>query len=145
MDADAGGLLARPARRGSSLDVDMAAKRYARICFIPIMADIKATFRVVGALTRSTVGGEPAHPLEDALYWIWSWRLQVSRLRTTTSAQGQGDTDIERRRSYSCASFDEHMLAVTGWNLARALSSATPYLPEASVAQHSHDALRFST
>lgn len=34
------------------------------------------------------------------------------------------------------------MLAVTGWNLARALSAATPHLPEASVAQHTRDALR---
>lgn len=106
------------------------------------MAELKATFRVIGGLTRSTVGTEPPDPLEDALHWIWSWRVQVTRLEATTAAQGQGATPIERRQSFSSASFDEHILAVTGWNLARALSAAAPHLPEAGVAQRTRDALR---
>ena len=106
------------------------------------MTEVKATFKVVGAVTRSTVGGEPSDPLEDVLHWIWSWRTQLGRLQTSTGEQGAGDTAIDRRRSSSRASFDEHMLAVTGWNLTRALDAAQHRLPDITVAKHTRDALR---
>ena len=106
------------------------------------MTEVKATFKVVGAVTRSTVGDEPADPLEDVLHWVWSWRTQLRRLQTSTVEQGAGDTAIDRRRSSSRASFDEHMLAVVGWNLTRALDTAQGRLPEVTVSRHTRDALR---
>jgi hypothetical protein len=106
------------------------------------MAQIKSTFEVVGAITRSTVSAELVDPLEDVLHWIWSWRTQLNRLTVSTEAQGQGNTPVEKRQSYSRASFDEHMLAVTGWNLTRALNAAQPRLPTTELAQRTSDALR---
>lgn len=85
----------------------------------------------VGPLTRSTVGTGPVDPqaeaINDALHWIWSWRVQVRRLRESFEAEWAGGTVLEHRTALenrqvsSRFSFDEHMLVVTGWNLARAI------------------------
>ena len=110
------------------------------------MSTIKIKFQGVGPLTRSTVGSEPINPelqaLNDVLHWIWSWRVQVGRLVTSTDAQGVGESALEKRRSYSLASFDEHLLIVTGWNLARALRSAGKRFPSIATADTTHEPLR---
>ena len=84
-------------------------------------------------LTRSTVDEGPVEPrgqaLTDVLHWTWSWRLQADRLLASTNAQGGGDDDVAKRRSFSAASYDEHMLVVAGWNLARAVRRAEELFP----------------
>jgi hypothetical protein len=90
------------------------------------------TFKAVGPITRSTVGeGQPdpeEEALNDVLHWIWSWQLQVDRLRESTFSNPSGEIPLEYRKSSSRASYDEHMVAVVGWNLARALKRAEPYI-----------------
>ena len=97
-------------------------------------------------LTRSTVDNAPPDPAEqslnDVLHWVWSWRAQLKRLVATTNAQGQGDGDIEVRQSFSLASYDEHVLVVAGWNLARAIQKAGELFPSFRIAQDKAEALR---
>ncbi|MCH7875797.1 MAG: hypothetical protein IH965_10920 [Gemmatimonadetes bacterium] len=89
--------------------------------------------RFVGSIVRSTSGhgesDEDEEVLNDVLHWIWSWRLQLRRFRETTATQGQAETDVDRRRSYSAASYDEHIVAVVGWNLIRAIDRAADRFP----------------
>src|SRR3990172_9875865 len=90
-------------------------------------------------LTRSTVGKDVPDPDEEALgdivHWIWSWRVQVKRLIQSTKEQGSGSTPLEQRQSYSLASYDEHLLAVAGDNLRRAIALASERFPEIAVPQ----------
>ena len=107
---------------------------------------IKVRIQGVGPLTRSTVGSEPVPPeeeaLDDALHWIWSWRLQIRRINESFDAQGSGSTDVQRRQSWSRFSFDEHVLTVTGWNLARAINRAGAAYPEIQLSEQKSEALR---
>jgi hypothetical protein len=92
------------------------------------------TFKAVGPITRSTVGEGLPDPeeeaLNDVLHWIWSWQLQVDRLRESTFTNPSGENPLEYRKSSSRASYDEHIVAVVGWNLARALKRAQPYIQQ---------------
>lgn len=92
------------------------------------------TIRSVGPVTRTTVGNErPDSRLEvlgDVIHWVWSWRVQVTRFGESTRRQFEGRTTLEHRTSASRASYDEHMLVVAGWNLARALDCARKLYPE---------------
>jgi hypothetical protein len=112
----------------------------------PEKAQTVETRRNPGALTRSTVGSEPVPPeeevLDDVLHWIWSWRLQIKRISESFNAQGSGDTDVERRRSWSRFSFDEHVLTVTGGNLVRAIRRAEALFPEIKLPEGKSEALR---
>ena len=76
-------------------------------------------------ITRATVDKNPSdrrsEVLNDLLHWIWSWRVQLKRLAESTREQGSGANTIEKRQSFSCASLDEHLVAVVGWNLIRAI------------------------
>lgn len=100
----------------------------------------------MGGLTRRTVGHESVDPnveaISDVLHWIWSWRLQVVRLRQTTAKQGQGDSDVERRQSYSAASYDEHALAVVGCHVVRAVDRAGQRFGSIAVAEQQSEPLR---
>jgi len=78
----------------------------------------------------------------DALHWIWSWRLQVSRLRESFGAEWGGDVGIERRRAASRVSFDEHIVAVTGWHLARAVKRVETLVPAIRLSEEQTEALR---
>ena len=80
--------------------------------------------------------------MTDALHWIWAWRVQAERLVESTNAQGLGADQTERRRSYSRASLDEHLLIVVGWNLQRAIWAVSAFLPDAKPAEDHSDALR---
>ena len=99
-----------------------------------------------GALTRSTVGSEPVPPqeevLDDVLHWVWSWRLQIKRIGESFNLQGAGNNDVERRQSWSRFSYDEHILAVTGGNLVRAIARAEALFPEIKLSDHKGEALR---
>lgn len=103
------------------------------------MDEARVTFKAVGPLIRSTVGDEVADPneeaLSDLLHWIWSWRVQVRRLIESTKEQGSGADNVEQRKSLSKASCDEHLLAVVGWNLARAIDRAGERFPQLSIAE----------
>lgn len=106
----------------------------------------KITFEVVGPITRSTVGNEVPDPdeeaLNDLLHWVWSWRLQVSRLGKSTEAQYSEAKPLDQRRSRSAASYDEHALAVVGWNLARAVARAGKRFPLLGISGATYEALR---
>ncbi len=97
-------------------------------------------------LTRKTVGGiQPDlkdQALSDILHWVWSWRAQKQRLVSSTDAQGKGGTKLEIRRSFSLASYDEHMLVVVGWNLARAIAQADKFFPSFHIAEEQIEAIR---
>ena len=97
-------------------------------------------------LTRSTVGDAPPGPkeqaLNDILHWVWSWRSQLQRLASSTNAQGQGGGELKLRQSFSLASYDEHMLVVAGWNLARAIARAAEFFPSFRIAEDKLEALR---
>ena len=85
------------------------------------------------SLTRSTIDDKPPNPKEEALndllHWIWSWRIQLMRLIDSTNQQGQGDTPMDKRRSFSRASCDEHLVLVVGRNVVRAISRAEEVFP----------------
>jgi hypothetical protein len=104
------------------------------------------TFRSVGPVTRTTVGeGKPdpeEEALGDVLHWIWSWHLQVDRLRESTLRVTGTGTPLESRKASSRTSYEEHILSVAGWNLARALSRAQPYIPQAAISENTGKALR---
>ena len=93
------------------------------------MNEKRVTFRGGGPLRRSTVGDavpDRGHEaLNDVLHWIWSWRVQLRRFRESTQEQGSGADALEQRKSFSKASFDEHLLLVAGGNLVRAIDRAT--------------------
>jgi hypothetical protein len=104
------------------------------------------TFRSVGPVTRTTVGEGKPDPVEEALgdllHWIWSWHLQVGRLHESTlGAIGTG-TPLESRRVSSRTSYEEHILSVAGWNLARALIRAQPYMSQTAISEETGQALR---
>ena len=80
--------------------------------------------------------------LDDVLPWIWSWRLQIERIGESFNAQGSGTTDVDRRRSWSRFSLDEHLLTVTGGNLVRALKRAETLFPEIKLSDDKTEALR---
>jgi len=80
--------------------------------------------------------------LTDVLHWIWSWRVQLQRLISSTKVQGQCSGAIERCRSYSCASYDEHALVVVGWNLARAMKKAGELFPSIRFTENKSEVLR---
>ncbi len=67
--------------------------------------------------------------LDDVLHWVWSWQLQVHRLSLSTLGEGQGRDELDRRKSSSAASLDEHLLLVVGTNLSRALIEASKVHP----------------
>lgn len=104
------------------------------------------TFTSVGPVTRTTVGkGKPDPEVEalgDLLHWIWSWHLQVGRLHESTRRATGSETPLESRRASSRTSYEEHMLFVAGWNLARALSRAQPYMSQAAISGETGQALR---
>jgi hypothetical protein len=110
------------------------------------MAENRITFKGVGPLTRSTVGDEVPDPNEEALsvllHWIWSWRVQVQRLFESTKDEGSGLDAIERRKSVSKASYDEHILAVAGGNLARSIDRAVKHFPQLSIPESTREAMR---
>jgi len=103
-------------------------------------------FQGVGPLTRSTVGADAVDPSEeavgDALHWIWSWRLQVDRLRESFETEWGGGVGIERRRASSRLSFDEHIIAVTGWNVARAVKRVETLFPAIRLSEEQTETLR---
>jgi hypothetical protein len=100
----------------------------------------------VGPLTRATVGSDPVSPreqaLSDALHWIWSWGVQFQRLVQSQQDEWSGKTGPEFRRAASRFSFDEHILCVTGWNLARAIERLEAFLPSASIPSDNSEALK---
>lgn len=106
----------------------------------------RVRLRGVGPLTRTTVGTDPVTPeeeaLTDALHWIWSWCLQVGRLQESLEVEWSDGAEIERRRAASRFSFDEHILAVTGWNLARAVQRAGAMFPLVKLREEHTEALR---
>ncbi len=71
---------------------------------------------------------EKGQVLDELLHWIWSWHLQLKRLADSTRLDGSGATDIDRRRSFSATSLDQHVLLVVGRNLIRAYEAAQPNL-----------------
>jgi hypothetical protein len=97
-------------------------------------------------ITRSIIGDEPPDPTEEALndvlHWVWSWRVQTQRLLSSTAAEGQAATELDVRRSLSLATYDEHMLVVAGWNLARALARGGSVVSAVRIAEDKHKALR---
>lgn len=97
------------------------------------------------SLTRSTIDDKPPNPREEALndllHWIWSWRLQLARLIDSTNRQGQGDTPTDKRRSFSRASCDEHLVLVVGRNVVRAISRAEKVFPGTDFELHEDEAL----
>jgi hypothetical protein len=103
------------------------------------------TFRAVGPITRSTVGEGLPNPeeeaLNDVLHWIWSWQLQVDRLRESAFNNPSGETPLDYRKASSRASYDEHIMAVVGWNLARALKRAQPYIQQIAFSVETSKAL----
>jgi len=88
----------------------------------------------LGNLTRTTVGGGESDKrfefTNDVLHWLWSWRLQVERHAESTSNDGQGSTPVQKRRSFSKTSYDEHMLTVVGAHLMKAIQRAEAELGE---------------
>lgn len=80
--------------------------------------------------------------LVDVLHWVWSWLLQVHRLASSTEAQGKGNNRNEVRKSFSHTSYDEHILAVVGWNLARAIHRASEFYPSIKLSEEKSEALR---
>lgn len=106
---------------------------------------VKIRIQGVGPLTRSTVGSasDPeAQVLNDVLHWIWSWRVQVVRLRESFDAEWSDARGLDRRQASSRFSFDEHMLTVTGWNLARAIKRAQDFFPTIKLQEDHAEALR---
>lgn len=104
------------------------------------------TFKSVGPVTRTTVGERNPDPkreaLGDVLHWIWSWHLQVDRLQESTLRETGKGTQLESRKVSSRTSYEEHMLSVAGWNLARALNRAQVYIPHACISEETGKALR---
>ena len=104
------------------------------------------TFKSVGPVTRTTVGEGKRDPEEEALgdvlHWVWSWHLQVDRLRESTLRETGTGTPLESRKISSRTSYEEHMLSVAGWNLARALSRAQPYVPQITISDATSTALK---
>ena len=100
----------------------------------------------VGPLTRTTLGDEPVDPREqainDALHWIWSWGVQVGRIRESFAAEMSQSSGIAGRRAASRFTLDEHLLAVIGWNLARALVIVERYVPTIRLETEQREALR---
>jgi len=99
------------------------------------MNNKRVRLRSVGLVTRSTVGDEVPDPreesLSDILHWIWSWRVQVGRLRESTKQELRSGSDaLEQRKFFSKTSLDEHILAVVGWNLARAIRRAATHFAQ---------------
>ena len=97
-------------------------------------------------LTRSTVNKDPMGPekqaINDGLHWIWSWQLQLRRLQASTFTQISGDTEVEKLRSYSAASYDEHMLLVAGRNLIKALEEVEKHFSMPSLNHGIKQAIR---
>jgi hypothetical protein len=53
------------------------------------------------------------------------------------------DLDVlEQRKSLSKASYDEHLLAVAGWNLARSIDRAADHFPQVSIPESIREAMR---
>ena len=77
--------------------------------------------------------------LDQALHWIWSWQLQMERLIASTEREPGNFKGVKRQKAFSRTSFDEHMLAVTGWNMFRALEPVQRQIPLIR-ALHSTDA-----
>ena len=106
----------------------------------------KFTIKGTGPLTRSTVGADGGdvrwEATTDALHWIWSWRLQVERHAESTKRDGAGSTNLERLQAFSATSYDEHMLAVVGWHLVRAIARANDVLEEIALDPALADALQ---
>jgi hypothetical protein len=109
------------------------------------MDERRVMFKGVGPLTRSTVGDEVPDPneeaLSDVLHWIWSWRVQVRRLVESTKEEGLGADALEQRKSLSKVSYDEHLLAVVGWNLARSIDRASERFPQMLLAERIKEAM----
>lgn len=107
---------------------------------------ITITFRSVGPVTRTTVGEGTPDPEEEALgdvlHWIWSWHIQVARFHESTLRETGSGTLLESRKASSRTSYEEHLLSVAGWNLARALNRVQPYIPEAAISEKTSNALK---
>ena len=98
--------------------------------------------QIVRSTSDSGEAGKDEEVLNDLLHWIWSWRLQLRRLQETTSHQGQADSGIDLKRSFSAASYDEHMVAVVGWNLVRAVDRAGDRFPVFAIKGNAGEQLR---
>ena len=86
---------------------------------------------MVGPVKRTTFSQEQPDPIEEAvgdlLHWSWSVRLQVRRLTKSLRAElnaWNNRPGVARERRFSATSYDEHMLAVAGGNLDRAIRKA---------------------
>jgi len=102
--------------------------------------------RIVGPVTRSTTPATTPAPrdeaFEDALHWIWSWRVQIHRLQESFELEWKDGSPLERRRAASRFSYDEHILTVVGWNLARAVQRTQSFLSTISLPPKEAEALR---
>lgn len=78
----------------------------------------------------------------DLLHWIWSWRVQFDRLRESTYKDGFGKSLDVKRRSFSRTSLDEHLLAVVGGHLVKAMDEFGSGLPVHALAPAHLEALR---
>lgn len=78
----------------------------------------------------------------DLLHWIWSWRVQFDRLRESTSKDGCGKSPDLMRESFSRTSLDEHLLAVVGGHLVKAMDEFGSGLPVHDLAPDHLEALR---
>lgn len=92
----------------------------------------RASLPVVGGVTRTTLPDKPGDPVEDLLVWIWAWRLQIERLRQSWLNDASGSNALEIRKSCARTSIDEHLVAVVGRQLLRAMELAQPTLPIAT-------------
>lgn len=54
--------------------------------------------------------------INDLLHWIWSWKLQYMRFKESNEKEwslNQDINEIEKLKTFSATSFDEHILIVT--------------------------------
>ncbi len=78
----------------------------------------------------------------DLLHWLWSWQLQYGRLKESTFRDGQGSTPMEMRQAFSRTSLDEHLLAVVGGHVVKAMEQFGDELPANMLEREHLEALR---
>jgi hypothetical protein len=95
---------------------------------------VTLTLPIVGPITVSSLDENDPDPhqaaLTDVAHWIWSCKLQIRRFLRSVDSIGRSSwrSDLERRRSFSKMSYDEHMIFVAAANLERALAQASALL-----------------
>ena len=104
----------------------------------------KATFRMTGPLTRSTLERDHPDPewerLTDVQAWCWNTRLQAKRFQQSLSSEFRSGDSLHafQWRLFATTSYDEHCLMSAAHNLGRSLKqlqtpSLSNNLPKATV------------